>query len=114
MTPERAAAVVRAWVRLYTRGLPPAVAERRVEEIAADLDDQVAHDRAAGAGNRRIALALDSVGAKRSAQWIRSMIADPQATMPGVAMPRARLTEAQRDLVVRYLASRGRRCDLAA
>jgi|GEM_PF-394220 len=58
MTPERATALVTAWVRLYTRGLPAPVARRRVEEIAADLHDHVAHARAAGTGETRIALAI--------------------------------------------------------
>ncbi len=47
-------------MRFYTRGLAPAVAERRIEEIDADLHDQVAHERAAGAGDLRIALAIAS------------------------------------------------------
>lgn len=64
MTPEGVTSVVRAWVRLYTRGLLPAVAERRVEEIEADLHDQIAHERAAGTGERRIARALASRAAR--------------------------------------------------
>jgi len=58
MTPERMAKLVSAWVRLYTRGLPPAIAQRRIEEIEADLHDQVAHERARGMSDRRIGLML--------------------------------------------------------
>lgn len=60
MTPERVARLVRRWVRLYTRDLPAPVARRRVDEIEADLHDQIAHERAAGADDRRIARGLAS------------------------------------------------------
>ena len=46
MTPERMAALVARWVRLYTRNVPPPIAERRIDEIDADLHDHVAHERA--------------------------------------------------------------------
>ena len=55
MTPERMADLVSRWVRFYTRDLPYPVAQRRVEEVAADLHEHIAHERAAGAGDRRIA-----------------------------------------------------------
>jgi hypothetical protein len=58
MSPERVAAVVLRWARLYTRGLPRAVADRRIEELSADLHDQVAHERAAGVADGRIARAV--------------------------------------------------------
>lgn len=58
MTPERMAALVGRWVRRYTRGLPAEVAGRRVEEIDADLADHTAHERAAGTGDRCIALGI--------------------------------------------------------
>jgi hypothetical protein len=60
MTPERVAGLVALWVRLYTRNLPDEVAVRRVEEIAADVEEHVAHERAAGIGERRIALGIAS------------------------------------------------------
>ncbi len=56
MTPERMAALVTRWVRLYTRGLPVPVADRRIDEIHADLHDHIAHDRARGTGVGGIAL----------------------------------------------------------
>jgi hypothetical protein len=69
MTAERIAAVVAWWVRLYTRGLPGPVAERRRGELAADVHDHVAHERSRGAGERRIALALLS-------RMVRGLAAD--------------------------------------
>jgi hypothetical protein len=60
MTPERMAELVVRWARLYTRGLPAPVARRRIDEIDADLHDQIAHERAHGRGERRIALSLFS------------------------------------------------------
>lgn len=58
MKPERAANLVARWVRLYTRGLPVAVARRRIDEIDADLHDQIAAERVCGTGDWRIALSL--------------------------------------------------------
>ena len=58
MTAARMAALVARWVRLYTRNLPAAVAERRAAEIDADLHDHIAHERAQGISERRIALSI--------------------------------------------------------
>lgn len=58
MRPERAAGLAARWVRAYTKGLPAPLAQRRIEEIGADLRDQIAHERAAGTGERRIALGI--------------------------------------------------------
>ena len=54
------AGLVGRWVRFYTRDLPTPVAERRVDEIDADVHDHIAHERAVGAGERRIALSIAS------------------------------------------------------
>ena len=72
MTPERMARLVAAWVRFYTRRQPPAVARRRSEEIDADLHDHIAHERAAGTGDRRIALSI-------AGRMVRGMAADASA-----------------------------------
>ena len=69
MTPERMAGLVGRWVRRYTRGLPAPIAERRVGEIEADLHDHIAHERALGTGERRIALGI-------AARMLRGMAAD--------------------------------------
>ena len=37
MTPERMGELVARWVRFYTRDLPASVAQRRIDEIDADL-----------------------------------------------------------------------------
>ena len=69
MTPERMARLVARWVRLYTRGLPAPVARRRSDEIDADLGDHIAHERAHGTSDRRIALSLLS-------RMVRGLAAD--------------------------------------
>jgi hypothetical protein len=74
MTPEGIAGLVGRWVRAYTRGLPAEVARRRVEEIDADLHDQIADERAHGTGEGRIALGILSRmvrGAAADAAWRR-------------------------------------------
>ena len=69
MTPERVVRLVGRWVRFYTRELPAPVAQRRVDEIGADLHDQIAHERACGTADRRIALSIVS-------RMVRGLAAD--------------------------------------
>jgi hypothetical protein len=69
MTPERTAELVAWWVRFYTRNLPPPIAQRRIDEIDADLHDHVAHERAHGTSDRRIALGI-------AARMLRGLAAD--------------------------------------
>lgn len=69
MTAQRAAALVTRWVRCYTRRLPAGVAERRIDEISADLYDHIAHERARGTSDRRIALSVLS-------RMVRGLAAD--------------------------------------
>ena len=69
MTPERVARLVRRWVRIYARDLPTPLAQRRIEEIDADLRDQIAHERGDGTGDRRIALGI-------AARMLRGLAAD--------------------------------------
>jgi len=69
MTPERMAELVARWVRFYTRKLPTPIARRRVDEIDADLHDQIAHERAHGTSDRRIALSILS-------RMVRGLAAD--------------------------------------
>jgi hypothetical protein len=52
------AELVALWVRLYTRNLPPPVAQRRIDEIDADLHDHIAHERADRTKEPQIALSL--------------------------------------------------------
>src|SRR3954451_23622582 len=60
MTPEHATKLVARWARFYTRDLPAPIAERRIGEIDADLHDHIAHERARGISDRRIALGIVS------------------------------------------------------
>jgi len=69
MTPERMAALVARWVRFYTRDLPGPAAKRRIDEIDADLHDHIAHERALGTSDRRIALSILS-------RMVRGLAAD--------------------------------------
>jgi hypothetical protein len=69
MTPERMAELVARWVRLYTRNLPTPIAQRRIDEIDADLHDHIADERARGTNGRRIALSI-------AARMLRGLAAD--------------------------------------
>jgi hypothetical protein len=72
MTPERMARLVARWVRRYTRGLPAPVAERRAGELEADVHDHIAHARAQGTSDGRIAFELLSRmirGLPADAEW---------------------------------------------
>jgi hypothetical protein len=69
MTPERVAGLVARWARFYTRDLPAPIAERRVDEIDADLHDHLAHERAHGISDRRIARGIAS-------RMVRGLAAD--------------------------------------
>jgi hypothetical protein len=79
MTPERMAALVARWVRFYTRNLPSPIAGRRIDEIDADLHDHVAHERAHGTSDGRIAFSI-------AARMVRGLPAD--AAWRGQAKPR--------------------------
>lgn len=69
MKPERMAGLVARWVRFYTRDLPAPTAERRIDEIDADLHDHIEHERAAGTTERRIAVSI-------AARMARGLAAD--------------------------------------
>jgi hypothetical protein len=79
MTPERMADLVARWVRFYTRDLPTPIARRRIDEIDADLHDHIAHERAHGTSDRRIALSIAS-------RMVRGLAAD--ASWRGQAIAR--------------------------
>ncbi len=69
MTPERIAAVVLLWARLYTRRLPEQDARRRVDELCADVHDHISHERSCGTGEHRIAGSI-------AVRMLRGMAAD--------------------------------------
>ena len=80
MRPERIAELVARWVRFYTRNLPAPIAQRRIEEIDADLYDHIAHERAHGTNDWRIALSILSRmgrGLAADASWRGQMSAHP-------------------------------------
>jgi len=56
----------------------------------------------------RTAPSLGTVGQRRSADYIRAMVEDPQGTVPGAAMPKALMPPATRDLVIRLLSKNAR------
>jgi hypothetical protein len=76
VTPERAARAVRHWVSWYTRGLAAPLAQRRIDEIDADLHDQIADERSRGTRSLRVALSILSRmarGIPADLSWRRSM-----------------------------------------
>jgi hypothetical protein len=92
VTPERMAELVARWVRFYTRNLPPPIAQRRIDEIDADLHDHVAHERAHGTTDRRIALSI-------AARMLRGLAAD--VSWSGRTIARHETSKASRRPVVR-------------
>lgn len=93
MRPERMAQLVTRWVRFYTRRLPAPIARRRLEEVHADLHDHIAHERAHGTSDRRIALSILSRmarGVAADVAW-RGRHAEATAHQPSEeAMPKRR------------------------
>jgi len=88
VNPEWIARLVARWVRFYTRDLPEPTARRRIEEVDADVRDQIAHERDDGVGDRRIALHVASRmvrGLAADASWRRRAIAR-SATKEAVKM----------------------------
>ena len=61
--------MVARWVRFYTRELPTPIAQRRVDEIGADLHDHIEQERAGGTSDRQIALSILS-------RMTRGLVAD--------------------------------------
>jgi hypothetical protein len=103
MTPERMAQLVARWVRFYTRDLPTPVARRRIEEIDADLHDHIAHERAHGAGDRRITLGIASRmvrGLAADASWRGQATADPSTRKEVIKMSKTAYRSAVRVALV--------------
>ncbi len=69
MTPKLAAELVVLWARFYTRDLPGPIAQRRVEELSADVEEHIVHERLRGTGDGRIATSILS-------RLVRGMPAD--------------------------------------
>lgn len=82
MSPERSADLAVRRARRLARGLPQQVAERRVAELEADLHDHIAHERAAGVPESRIAWAIAGRvvrGIPSDASWRRRALAAAEA-----------------------------------
>ena len=77
-------------MRFYTRELPTPVARRRVDEIDADLHDHIAHERAHGTSDRRIALSILS-------RMVRGLAAD--ASWRGHTLNRGESDEQNRSTI---------------
>jgi hypothetical protein len=91
MTPEGMARLVARWVRFYTRNLPEPTARRRIDEIDADLHDNIAHERDHGTDDRRIALHIASRmvrGLAADASWRRRTIARSSTSKEVMKMSR--------------------------
>lgn len=106
MTPEQLGAVVLRWARWYTRDLPAAVAERRLQELRADVYDHIEHQRTSGARDSQIVHDITSrmirglladtswrrgqlrlLGKPEDIMWIRRILARPAARVTlGVAV----------------------------
>jgi len=61
----------------------------------------------------RTAPSLTGVGGRRGAAYVRAMIEDPQATLPGAAMPRTPMPASERELVIAFF-SQGTTPDASA
>ena len=88
MTPERMAELVARWVRFYTRDLPPPIARRRIDEIDADLHDHIAHERAHGTGDRRIALSIAARMVRACRRRLMARPDDPRSSTRKEVMKR--------------------------
>jgi hypothetical protein len=92
MTPERMAELVARWVRFYTRNLSTPIAQRRIDEIDADLHDHIAHERAHGTEDRRIALSIAARmvrGLAADASWRGQMLTDRSTLKEVMKMSRS-------------------------
>lgn len=90
MTPERMAGLVTRWVRFYTRNLPASVAERRRDELAADLHDHIAHERSRGTADHSLALGIAARmarGLAADASWRRETIARTRKDVRSMSRP---------------------------
>ncbi len=62
----------------------------------------------------RMAPSLSDVGKRRSSRYIRAMVTDPRAVLPGAAMPQPVMAATVRDLIVRFLSAGATGADLPA
>ena len=82
-----------------TRDLPTPIAQRWIDEIDADLHDHIAHERANGTSERRIALSILSRmrhGVAADASWRGQTIAHPSTAKQVMKMSRSAYRSAVR------------------
>ncbi|HWI21991.1 MAG TPA: hypothetical protein VNT22_05180 [Baekduia sp.] len=72
-------------MRFYTRDLPEQVAQRRIDEIDADLHVHIAHERDRGVGDRRIGLGILS----RMTRGLPADLAWRSTRAPGATLRRS-------------------------
>lgn len=84
--------------------LPPlsAFAKAKAERLLRDKHSCLGCHALNGDGGQ-LAPALHDVRTRRDAAYIANMITDPQHTKPGASMPRLRMPDAERTLIIRYL-----------
>jgi hypothetical protein len=103
MTPEGMARLVARWVRFYTRNLPEPNGRRRIDEIDADLHDNIAHERDGRTDDRRIALRIASRmvrGLAADVSWRRRTIARSSTSKDVMKMGRTAYRSAVRVTLV--------------
>ena len=67
---------------------------------------QVCHSLAGNAGKMAsVGGSLDGVGSKRDAEWLKKYLKDPKSVMPEAKMPAIKMTDAELDAMVAYMAS---------
>jgi mono/diheme cytochrome c family protein len=77
--------------------------ERRKAELLLDAKLPCLGCHELNGSGGRIGPSLTDVRTRRSADYISTMISDPEGTVPGTIMPRVRMTGRTRELIANYL-----------
>lgn len=95
---QGAVGLVTLWVRCYTRHLPAPIAERRIQEIRADLHDHLAYEHAHGTADWSIALGV-------LARTLRGLVADASWRISHQQPPKGNLVKSFAAILVAALAT---------